>query len=700
MISDYQRPHSTDAAGWRQLLWPIGLFILGFGLIILHQSDYFRATPGDLLDGRFNNLILEHLYRWVTGADPKLWSPGFFYPYEGTLAFSDNHFGTGLVYIAMRVLGLTPEQAFIGWFTVAPLLNFAACYYVLRATGATARGSAVGAFIFTFSFLVSAQVGHAQLSYRFAVPLAMLAWQRFIEQGQGRHFALAAIWLTVEFYCSIYIGYFLLLLMVGYFLAQAMLHKEQGHWRPLGRLIRDTRRLITAQTVGSVAITVACGIALLVLFYPYLHYSRLFAFHRDYGEVITMLPRVASYALSDQSLLWGRFTTHIRSVPMRWEHQMFFGGAAIALAVIAMACQRGRRNLAMFGAIAFIAALTLCIHGHSLYAFIYHLPLANAVRAVTRVGMVFLFPVAVLAASGFDWLASSPGKRTLKSAVAALLVVLMVVEYAAYDTHKVPLAESSQRLASLLARTPSPLPADAILFVPIRADERPFLTEDDGMRLAQATNRVTLNGYSGNWPTGYVQRDSDPCEMINDRLMGYAGFAGLDYSAYAALVKRVVVIGSDVHCAPLPALLGRTAFTGKLPESLVKRLVPSIDQVSLEKGRLRLHVTLRNNSSELLPSVSQDDHPVRFSWRFSPVSAPLPPNDGWDTRKDLAGDVKPGQSQEFDFLVDPPSATGQYRLEVNLVQETVAWFHPLGMPIATGSQTITVEADGSMQVTP
>ena len=55
--------------------------------------------PGDLGDARFNSVILEHLYQWVTGTAPKLWSPRFFYPFENTLAFSDNHFASGFAYI-------------------------------------------------------------------------------------------------------------------------------------------------------------------------------------------------------------------------------------------------------------------------------------------------------------------------------------------------------------------------------------------------------------------------------------------------------------------------------------------------------------------------------------------------------------------------------------------------------------------------
>jgi hypothetical protein len=71
------------------------IFSAGFFGYVMHTTDWFRAIPGDLFDARFNSVILEHLYQWVSGRAPTLWSPGFFYPFEHVLAFSDNHLGSG-----------------------------------------------------------------------------------------------------------------------------------------------------------------------------------------------------------------------------------------------------------------------------------------------------------------------------------------------------------------------------------------------------------------------------------------------------------------------------------------------------------------------------------------------------------------------------------------------------------------------------
>ena len=104
------------------------IFSAGFVGHLMQSIDWFRAIPGDLVDARFNSIILEHLYQWVQGQTPSLWSPRFFYPFENVLAFSDNHFGSGWAYILFRFAGLSREYAFLGWFLVGNLLNFWVSY--------------------------------------------------------------------------------------------------------------------------------------------------------------------------------------------------------------------------------------------------------------------------------------------------------------------------------------------------------------------------------------------------------------------------------------------------------------------------------------------------------------------------------------------------------------------------------------------
>ena len=141
------------------------IFSIGVFGYLMRSVDWLQAIPGDLVDARFNSVILEHLYLWVLGQEPSLWSPGYFYPFEGVLAFSDNHFGSGGVYILNRWLGLSREQAFQGWLVAGCVLNFWATYYALRKLGFSIVSAGAGAFVYAFGLPSLAKEGHAQLTY-------------------------------------------------------------------------------------------------------------------------------------------------------------------------------------------------------------------------------------------------------------------------------------------------------------------------------------------------------------------------------------------------------------------------------------------------------------------------------------------------------------------------------------------------------
>jgi|GEM_PF-328215 len=683
----------------RGLFWPLALLAFGFVFITLHQSDYLRAVPGNMGDARFNNVVLEHLFLWFSGKEQGLWSPGFFFPYPGTLTFSDNHFGTAAVYILMRLFGLDPEAAFIGWYTVAAPLNYVCCYYTLRKLGISQRGSAVGAFVFTFALNVSARHGHAQLAYRFAIPLAMLAWQRFVEKANIKHLAILAAWVTVQFYGSIYLGYFLLLLIGATFVAQFVIGQiTSGADRPVNALISAARAAVGKRAIGSVLAIVACGIALIVLFYPYMHYSRLYGFSRGYAEIESMLPRPSSYLLSDGSYLWGGFDKHIDGIPMRWEHQMFFGASTCLLAAVAVLRKPSRMALTALVSLLLVTIVTLDVRGHSLYSLIAHLPLANAIRAVTRIGLVMIFPVALMAGMGFDRLTAT-NSRSLASLVAALaLVAFMLVEYTAYYTERMPIKELRDRYTSLESRVPSNLKEDAILYLPLASNEPYYYSEIDGIRLSQALHRNTINGYSGNAPVGFNDSSTDPCFMVNNRLGGYISFANLGSADYESLARRVVVIGMDRPCTLLTSLPQHTHFRGPVPGAVAKKVILRIESVAVKNGALTATLVIENHSDDSLRTISDDGHDIRYSWRMTPVHATTAMDDNWVPRKDLTADVPAGTQRDVETPIAAPHQEGRYRLEATLLQENVEWFHNLGMPIATSKEIVEVTKTGSIRI--
>ena len=101
----------------------IGFFFIVLLVGILPPVDWLKAIPGDLGDARFNSVILEHSYKFLFEAGSNFWSPEFFYPFPGVLAFSDTHLGSVWSYVILRGLGLDREHAFQWWIIVGMCLN-------------------------------------------------------------------------------------------------------------------------------------------------------------------------------------------------------------------------------------------------------------------------------------------------------------------------------------------------------------------------------------------------------------------------------------------------------------------------------------------------------------------------------------------------------------------------------------------------
>ena len=59
-----------------------------------------------------------------------------------------------------------------------------------------------------------------------------------------------------------------------------------------------------------------------------------------------------------------------------------------------------------------------------------------------------------------------------------------------------------------------------------------------------------------------------------------------------------------------------------------------------------------------------------------------------DGRIGIGKDLNPGEETEVSLLVQAPKDPGEYELEVDLVQEQVAWFHDKGSPTVKTKVTV------------
>jgi hypothetical protein len=579
-----------------------------------------------------------------------------------------------------RAIGFAREDAFRWWNMAGFAANFAAAHHALVRLGYSRLAAALGAFLFAFGLPVTAQEDHAQLVYRFGVPLAVLALEQFATRLLLRQLALCAFWTTWQFYCSIYTGYFLVLLLLALMLGHALCH--------MGRPIAGIRSLAvgartlwmrpTARAKAGFLLTMTVLAALIVLLgQPYYDVGRFYGFRRSWPEIAFMLPRPESYPL----------TTHPGSgqamvcCSIRCRCDMSTPCSSVSLLTICLAAILRLARRASVDryfvptalAIVLLVLLTLWVNSHSFYRVIYWLPGVNAIRAVTRIIIILLFPCGILLAGSVDAIRNARLPGWTRSATIALIAALLVAENATI-THFVATRHDWQaRMTQIAAELPQTIPpAPILLLAPERGDKPSWPRQLDAMLFAQDHGWPTMNGYSGNVPAGYPIPGL--CEYVALALTRALVFRGR-YSEqnYADLASHVMRVGyPPCGDASPPRDPHMTTFTGPVSVELMANVALRIDSLQVRDGRVVVAASVVNGSSITLAAISTSATPIRLSARFTDALAPptdLKDGPGWDSRKDIVFDILPGASQRIEIGIDPPARPGRYRVAVSMVQD-------------------------------
>jgi hypothetical protein len=527
------------------------IFCLGFFGYLMPALGYFTMIPGDLGDARFNSVILEHGYQWLTGQAPRLWSPDFFYPFERVLGLSDNHFGSVWSYAILRGLGLTREMAYSGWFLVGTVLNFWVCWWVLKREGFAVVAAGAGAFVFAFALPMLHQEGHAQMVYRFAVPLAVFAAYRGLVHKDVAALAQAVFWCGVQFLCSIYLGVFLVYALAAGLLAYGVVHVVAGcPNRTALRWDLAKGSLVNWIWVG---LAVIVGIAVILLLRQYHQVASDYGVVRPLDDLRALLPRPSSYLLADNSQLTRWVGSEVVPFAERPEHQMFVGiGVLVLVGIGCVGIALGQtlsaylRKLACVSALtlALIIALTLLVKDFSAYYWLLNLPGVAAVRAVSRIILVMLLPIAVLVAVGVEWLRGRSAQSSIVQAILMLAAcLLLAAETVYYQPKHYSVHAWVDRQDALRLVFKTPLADDAILYVTKRKSEPFYITEIDAMIYAQDHHLRTLNGYSGSTPAGYAY--PDPCLPPDTRLKGYFAFRNVPEARQQTLLSQLKTVALE-----------------------------------------------------------------------------------------------------------------------------------------------------------
>lgn len=472
------------------------------GLAMAHApilGSGFRSMHGELGDTRLVLYVLEHTFQWLAGSPlhPTFWDPPIFYPVRNALAYSDIMVGAAPLYWPWRVVGFAPDTAFQLWLLCVSAANYAAALLLLRRGLRLAPwASAVGAFLFAFALPRLAQSGHFALFPHF--PSALCAWAlleavRAEQPGRRRAWILgAALSAVVQLYAGFYLGWFLGM-GAGVLVAWAVVLPAER--RALVTFLRASwATLLTAAAVAAAALApMALG-----------HLAAADEVGgRRFDEVTQMMPRAASWLFpGTESWLYG-WTARLplfASLPEGFanEHVLSLGWLTplVALAGLALVRRVHGWRLWLFTAVTLFASTLLWPGDFTAWKAVYDwIPAGDVIRAVTRVVLVLLVPVAIGVALSLDRL-----ERSRRAWLAAPVALICMAE----QGYRVPAYDkAADRAVVQWVAQQVPRTCRAFYFSPINPSRAWYAWTIDAMAASDQVGIPTVNGYSGNFPPGF-----------------------------------------------------------------------------------------------------------------------------------------------------------------------------------------------------
>jgi hypothetical protein len=215
----------------------------------------------------------------------------------------------------------------------------------------------------------------------------------------------------------------------------------------------------------------------------------------------------------------------------RSETQLFVGLALIAFLVIGISGVRSKRDvrLSLLLGSVLVFITTIRVGDSSVFIYLANIPGFDSVRTPGRFMLILLFPIGLVAASGFDALVTS--RHKLFQLLAVILFVIMVREYSEIDLMRISKSDINAPTEQMVERVSERINSanrdqfDAF-FVLDDAEHNRFMLDLDAITASQILDIPTLNGYSGFIPFGYenVTTCKDLDKMFGEIRIFYPGF--------------------------------------------------------------------------------------------------------------------------------------------------------------------------------
>lgn len=510
------------------LHWGLAVAIGILGLWQFHIPQFaskFDIFPGDRGDARLVAYIMEHWYHVFQNLSS--WrSPAMFHPVQGTIGYADLILGYGIVYSALRTLGLGIFESAEFTIILFNFLNYVVCFILLnKVLRLNLLASVAGAAFFAYNNAKLVQLGHLQLQPILFLPLAVIGVVLLVQKreslSQKQAFGLIAVIalsLALQLLTGFYSGWFFIF-WAGVFLLLTLLFARSRE------IVLDVLGRFWPVLVAGVAVFTAALIPFLIAYLPIVRSIG----GRPYVEIESLIPVPLSFlVMGRRNYLWGGISEAIQTRrPMSPELQIGIGlvPAVVWLALVVFAVcvlirtlrgsQVARHNL--FLAQAIVATCLIVLIGmrygnhFSPWQFVYSfVPGAQAIRGVSRYMLVLALPMAIAFAYVIHFAIRRISRVTDKRRRAVLFGCLVVltgfglVEQFGRKEGFDGFSISAENL--YLNRVAQSLPNDCSSFyvaVKPSALHNQFEYQIDAIFVSMMKDVPTLNGYSGQLPPGW-----------------------------------------------------------------------------------------------------------------------------------------------------------------------------------------------------
>lgn len=387
---------------WIHYVFVFGCLLYGlYSVPIALFETNLSMIPGDFGDARFNNYILEHGYKYLSGHVTSYWDAPIMFPFKNTIAFSDNLLGTMPIYAAFRAINFDRETSFQLWIIVLFALNYLSSFWVLNKWFKNIPLAITGAYIFAFGVFIIGQMDHIQVFPRFIAPLVFYWFWSFLNEGKTRHFLLALLGIVFQFYCAVYLGFILVYCLLFLSIAYILVHGYKGFIETI-QLGNNYKKLAL--------ISVAAIILFLPLIVPYIQISQVTGM-RKFDELISTIPKPQSYFFTHiGATTWkGILSEHSKYAFNDWWFHFMFVGAipwiGILTAIFILIKKPIHTDIKILKTL--FITLFLCVlfttnfYGFTLYKIIHSIPGFSSMRSIDRFINIqsFLFILVFVAAT-------------------------------------------------------------------------------------------------------------------------------------------------------------------------------------------------------------------------------------------------------------------------------------------------------------